>query len=175
MPEIQGRLDALTVDPKKYAPLKRFCCGKRGRRPEGEVHTIVREYCSGKRKGTFRVTLEQPDGGLVGVAAFHPGAFDNPQLQQLNSFPYISVIGVSEHYRSKYKNGARLGDAVLLDALREINRRWPGTPDVFALVDPNNQDSLNLFERNCFVEVIPAAPNAPEADAVFGRKGSPVP
>jgi len=42
-------------------------------------------------------------------------------------------------------------------------------------VDPNNQDSRNLFERNGFVEVIPAAPNTPEADAVFGRKGRPVP
>jgi ribosomal protein S18 acetylase RimI-like enzyme len=176
MPEIEGDLDSFAVNPRQYAPLRRFCCGKNGSRPEREVGTMTRDYVRGKRKhDVFRVTVEQPNR-LVGLAAFQPASFSQPVLAQVNGYPYISVIGVSEHFRGRTKGGIRPGDFVLVDALRAINAhgRWGATPDVFALVDPNNGPSCNLFGRHGFQVVVAADPNNPEADSLFGRRGGPV-
>jgi hypothetical protein len=176
MDEIEGDLDHFAVNPKLYSPLRSFCCGRAETRPEKEVNRMVREYSRGKRQCTiFRVTVERPNR-LVGVAALHPAMFGPPILQQFNGFPYVSVIGVSEHFRGKGKDGVRLGDHVLRDGLREINRAWRGAPDVFAFIDPNNEHSRELFiGRNDFEVVIHANPNNPEDDSLIGRRGKPVP
>ena len=171
MTEVEGDLDSFAVDPKHYAPLRRFSCGKRGRRSEQEVNRLVREYASGKHKGgTFRVTVQGPKG-LVGVAAFQATAPSQPMLGQFSGSPYISVIGLSDRYRGRTRDGLRLGDLVLVDVLRAINDSWGGAPDTFALVDPNNRDSRGLFERHGFRMIVPAVANGHDADALFRRIG----
>jgi ribosomal protein S18 acetylase RimI-like enzyme len=177
MPEIEGDLDSFAVDPRQYSRLRRFRCGDAITRPEQEVDKMAREYAKGARSAyIFRVTVEQPNG-LVGLIAFQPAGFSQPVLAQVNGYPYISLIGVSREYRGHTQGSLRPGDFVLRDALHAISahRRWGPTPDIFALVDPNNAPSCNLFERHGFEVVIAADPNNPEADSLFGRQGKPVP
>jgi ribosomal protein S18 acetylase RimI-like enzyme len=176
MPEIEGDLDSFAVDPRRYAPLKRFRCGTGESRPEREVDKMTREYAKGARRADlFRVTVEQP-AKLLGLAAFQPAAFSQPVLAQVNGYPYISLIGVSREFRGCKKAGVRPGDVVLLDALRTINShgQWGDAPDIFALVDPNNGPSCALFERHGFEVVIAADPSNPEADSLLGRQGNAV-
>jgi ribosomal protein S18 acetylase RimI-like enzyme len=168
MAEISGTLESFSVDPHRYAPLERFCCGRRARRAEVEVHGIVSDFYTGKRgEATFRVTVERPNADLVGVAAFHPANWGHPTLRDLNGFPYISVIGLSEAYRGRRKNGRRIGDHLLEDALDQIALRAAGMP-VYALIDPSNRDSCNLFERAGFRVVIAADPYKPDDDSLYG-------
>lgn len=175
MTEIGEDLDSFAVDPKHYAPLRRFSCGERGWRSEEEVNKLVREYASGRHKGgIFRVTVDERKE-LVGVAAFQAAASSQPILGRFPGFPYISVIGLSERYRGGETARGRLGNFVLVDALRAINQRWGGASDTFALVDPNNRGSRDLFERNGFRMIVPAAANGHEADALFRRIGGQVP
>src|ERR1039458_7011927 len=116
MTEIEGDLDSFAVDPKHYAPLRRFSCGDRGLRSEQEVNKLVREYASGKHKGgCFRVTVEARRKRLVGVAAFLAATPSQPMLGKFSGSPYICVIGLSDRYRGRRKAGLRLGDLVLLD------------------------------------------------------------
>jgi len=92
--EIEGDLGSFAVDPKRYAPLRRFSCGIGERRSEREVNRLVREYASGRHKGgTFRVTVDERKR-LVGVAAFQATAPSQPMLGQFKGSPYISVIGL---------------------------------------------------------------------------------
>jgi len=171
MSELEGDFDSFAVDPKHYAPLRCFCCGKHGSRSEQEVNRLVREYSSGRHKGSvFRVTVDGRKR-IVGVAAFLAAAPSQPMLGQFTGSPYISVIGLSERYRGRGKGGLRLGDLVLLDALRAITKSWGGAPHTFALVDPNNRASRNLFERNGFRMIIRANRNSHEADSLFRRIG----
>jgi ribosomal protein S18 acetylase RimI-like enzyme len=168
MSEITGDLDSFAVDPRLYAPLKRFSCGKGGSRAEREVNQMAREYAAGKRKcDGFRVTVERP-AELAGIAAYQ-----GVQIPRIGSLvqAYISVIGVSEDFRGRKKGSARLGDFVLMDVLGAIgvDSRWGPSPPVFALVDPNNEPSCALFRRHGFQVVIPAEPDNPEADSLFGR------
>jgi hypothetical protein len=152
MEEIDGDLDHFSVDPRLYAPLRSFSCGKRGSRPEEEVNRMVREYSRGKRKcENFRVTVELPSR-LAGVAAFQAAYFSHPALAQLNGYPYLAVIGLSQSKRSCCKNGRRIGDFVLDDVLRAINEhgRWGEVPDVFALVDQHNDSSTALLSDTAF-------------------------
>jgi ribosomal protein S18 acetylase RimI-like enzyme len=85
------------------------------------------------------------------------------------------VIGLSDGYRGRSSLGLRLGDLVLEDVLRSINQSWGGTPHIFALVDPDNRASRNLFERNGFRMIIPANGNGHEADSLFRRIGGQIP
>lgn len=111
---------------------------------------------------------------LVGVAAFQAVMASHPDLGRYAGSPYIAVLGLSEQYRGRTAAGRRLGDLVLEDALRAINTRWRGTPDVFVLVNPNNTHGRNLFERNGFRMIAPARRDG-ETDAVFRRNGRHVP
>jgi ribosomal protein S18 acetylase RimI-like enzyme len=162
-------LVSFAVRPNLYAQLRRFCCGEGEHRSEREVNKIVREWASGRRKdGTFRVTVERHQ--LVGVAAFEAATASHQGLARFAGSPYISVLGLSEQYRGRAMAGRRLGDLVLEDALRAINTRWRGTPDVLAHVNPNNTHGCDLFERNGFRMIVPARGDG-ETDAVFRRNG----
>jgi ribosomal protein S18 acetylase RimI-like enzyme len=167
--QIEGDLVSFAVRPNRYVQLRRFCCGGSEHRSEREVNQIVREWASGRRKdGTFRVTVERHQ--LVGVAAFQPATASHQDLAPFAGSPYISVLGLSEQYRGRATAGRRLGDLVLEDALRAINTRWRGTPDVLVQVNPNNTHGRNLFERNGFRMIVPARGHG-ETDAVFRRTG----
>jgi ribosomal protein S18 acetylase RimI-like enzyme len=167
--EVEGDVESFAVNPKLYAPLRRFCCGSNERRSEREVNRIVREYASGRhRDGTFRVTVARRR--LIGVAVFQAAAASHPDLGRYAGSPYISVLGLSEQYRGCTTTGRRLGDLVLEDALRAINMCWRGGPDVLVLVNPNNTHGRNLFERNGFRMIVPARPGG-ETDALFRRNG----
>jgi ribosomal protein S18 acetylase RimI-like enzyme len=136
---------------------------------------LVREYSRGKRPcDEFRVTVERPHA-LVGVAAYHPLPISRDG-QPPELYPYVSVIGVSERFRGCRKDGMRPGDHVLRDVLRAIfqNPRWGATYAVVALVDPNNEHSHGLFERNGFVVVMAAPPDNPEADCLLERPPGPL-
>ena len=167
--ELEGEIDSFAVNPKLYAQLRRFCCGSSEHRSEREVNRIVREYASGRhRDGTFRVTVERRR--LIGVAAFRAATASHPDLGPYAGSPYICVLGVSEQYRGCTMAGRRLGDLILEDALGAINACWRDTPQVFALVNPNNAHGRNLFERNGFRMIVPARRNG-ETDALFRRSG----
>jgi hypothetical protein len=107
----------------------------------------------------------------VGVAAFH--ALPVNRNGVVIPHPYISVIGVSQAFRGKRKGGLRPGDYVLLDVLDAISRhpQWGPQWDVFALVDPANQASVGLFERNRFVLVQEAPAGHPELDCLLALPG----
>jgi ribosomal protein S18 acetylase RimI-like enzyme len=109
------------------------------------------------------------------VAAFETATASQPLLGRYAGSPYISVLALSERYRGRRKAGRRLGDFVLQDVLRAIDERWGGTPNVFALVNPTNSPSRNLFERNGFRMIVAAEPNNHESDALFRRGGQQVP
>ena len=170
--EIEGELRSFAVDPKHYPPLRRFSCGTGERRSEREVNEMVRGYASGRPKdAVFRVTVEPH--GLVGVTAIRTATASLPVLGRYPGSPYISVIGLSEQYRGRKKDGRRLGDLILEDALREISRRWGGTPNVLILLNPNNTHGRNLFERHGFRMIIRA--RSDEFDALFQYSGWQVP
>jgi ribosomal protein S18 acetylase RimI-like enzyme len=167
--QLEGGLVSFAVRPKLYAQLRRFRCGDGEHRSEWEVNKIVREWASGRRKdGIFRVTVERHR--LVGVAAFEAVTASHQDLAPFAGSPYISVLGLSEHFRGRAAAGRRLGDLVLEDALRAINMRWRGTPDVLVQVNPNNTHGRNLFERNGFRMIVQARGDG-ETDAVFRRNG----
>jgi L-amino acid N-acyltransferase YncA len=65
--------------------------------------------------------------------------------------------------------GTRPGDHLLRDALQTISGAWDGMPVVFALVDPKNEPSCELFKRHGFEIVVPADPGNDGADSVFAR------
>lgn len=167
--EIQGRVESFAVNPKLYPQLRRFCCGESEHRSEREVNRIVHEYASGRcKEGTFRVTIERHR--LVGVAAFQAAKASHPDFGPFAGSPQISVLGLSRQYRGSTMGGRRLGDLVLEDALRAINARWHGTPDVVLLVSPNNTPGRALFERHGFRMIVPARRDG-ETDALFRRNG----
>jgi ribosomal protein S18 acetylase RimI-like enzyme len=158
-------------------PLRRLSCGNRGSKPERDVNRLVREYARGKRRRVvFRATVEVPTK-LLGVAAFQPGVFEEPGLVAMNGFPYVSVVGVSEDYRARRKDGVRAGDLVLLDVLGAINvdARWEGTPDVSVLVNPSNGPGCALLKRHGFRTFVPAEPGNPVAESLLVRSGAPLP
>jgi ribosomal protein S18 acetylase RimI-like enzyme len=168
MSEIEGDLGSFAVNPKTYRPLRGFTCGEGKTRAEREVDEMTSDYARGRRSCTiFRATVEQPGGQLVGVVAIQPANVTQPDGQV--SAAYISVIGVSVAYRGRRKAGARPGDHVLRDALQTISVAWKSMPAVFAMVDPNNDPSCNLFRRHGFEVVVPAEQGNDEADSLFGR------
>ena len=170
--EIEGDLHSFAVDPKRYPPLRRFRCGPNERRSEREVNEMVRGYTSGKTKdGIFRVTIETHR--LVGVTAVRTATASQPDLGRYAGTPYISLLGLSEQYRGRKKAGRRLGDLILQDVLREISKRWCGTPNVLVQVNPNNTHGRNLFERHGFRMIIRARND--ESDALFVYSGWQVP
>jgi ribosomal protein S18 acetylase RimI-like enzyme len=140
-------------------------------RSENEVHAMTRAYAHGKRRAeVFRVTAIPP-ARLVGYAAFLPFAGDRPRLTQINGFPYIDLISLSSKFRGQRRNGVRLGDLVLQDALTAIagRGRWGPGPDVFALVDPRNTPSCELFRRNGFQVLMEPPADDTENDCLFWR------
>jgi ribosomal protein S18 acetylase RimI-like enzyme len=116
------------------------------------------------------VTVERPDG-LIGVASFQAAEFPQGPLAQIKGYPYISVIGVSDRYRGRRKDGQRPGDMVLFDMLATIAARgqWGPTPDVFALVDPHNGPSCALFERHDFQVLASPREDDTESDCLYWR------
>ena len=175
MSEIEG---ASTRSPSIRSTMRRSGASAAGRArvgPNGKSNRLVREYASGRHKGSaFRVTVDQGKR-VVGVAAFLATDPSQPMLGRFGGSPYISVIGLSACYRGRSSLGLRLGDLLLRDVLRSINEKWGGTPHVFALVDPDNRASRDLFERNGFRMIIPANGNGHEADSLFRRIGGQIP
>jgi ribosomal protein S18 acetylase RimI-like enzyme len=146
-------------------------------RSEREVHEMTRGYVRGKRRAEiFRVTATKPAGRLVGYAALARAAFppDKPALAQLNGYPYIALISLSEKFRGLRKDGRRLGDLVLEDALAMIagSALWGPASEVLALVDPRNKPSCDLFHRHGFHVIQAPPPEDTENDCVFWRPGA---
>jgi ribosomal protein S18 acetylase RimI-like enzyme len=161
------------VLPASYAPLRSVKCGPGECRSEHEVHGMTRAYARGKRQAeVFRITAVG-GGPLIGYAAFLAAAFppDKPALAQINGFPYIDLISLSEKFRGLRKSGQRLGDLVLEDALESIANRgqWGPGPDVFALIDPRNDPSCKLFKRHGFQVLMEPPEDDFENDSLFWR------
>jgi ribosomal protein S18 acetylase RimI-like enzyme len=184
-----GELRSRTADPSSYAELVGFSCGNGTERAEREVNKIVAACCAGKRpKATLRVTRDGAAGAIVGVSAIERGLLDirhrDFSRERFKDAAYISVIGLSKHYRGERRrgDGPRLGDRLLVDALRHIRDTWPeGMPHVLSVVDPSNDASRSLFERHGFEYVFSltdescASPGAEdgaddeEVDALYWR------
>ncbi len=172
MPKLTGSLETRTIYPTSDPILDGFCCGKKNGRSEREVHEVVDELRKGLRPvPEVRVTEEVPPGNLVGVSAVGFVYFNgNPRLKQFDGSPYITVIGLSEHYRGKEVRGDRppLGDVVLLDAIRTAKRRTRGgIPWMFAFIEEANKDCVAMFEDRGFELVVPAP--TPASDGIYRR------
>jgi hypothetical protein len=92
---------------------------------------------------------------VLGVCGWHPKqpGFTPPGKQMTEPPPYIRFIGIAEGFRKRNSEaGVTLGDELLVGALKRIALQWPSKamPAVWALVDPKNKDSHNLFERHGF-------------------------
>jgi ribosomal protein S18 acetylase RimI-like enzyme len=161
------QLHSRTVDPTAY-PLSGFSCGRRGKRSEIEVNTIVAEYHRGTRFET-EVRVTELMGDLVGLAAYSTSAAAQPP--NTDGYAYIALIGLSEAFRGRSIDGRRLGDFVLEDILQRIEARWSRSIRwIVTQVDPKNPPGRNLFERHGFLKVADATDV--ESNAVYRKRAA---
>jgi hypothetical protein len=181
MPTLAGDLMSRTEDATCCADLRNFKCGPGTIFPKAEtaIDDIVRLACdlnATQRKNMIvRVTREQPPNSIVGLTGIERGpvAIQHPKFtpHAYKDAAYVAAIALSEHYRNhpdpfRAKDGGRLGDFIMLDALRYINKNWRGgMPWVLALVDLENGPSREMFERHDFELFLRLTP-----DSLFRRR-----
>jgi hypothetical protein len=155
MPELAAAPRVRSVDPRSYAPFARFSCGG-DLKFEREVDEIVQGLYSGRYPIPYvRVADDDETGALIGVCGTGPREFPGDP-----DAAYVAIIGISAEFRGyRTPNGTRLGALLLADALQEIKTRGnaPPMPPVWALIDPANGASHNLFADFGF-EFIPGTP-----------------
>ena len=131
--------------------LASFACGGNSKY-EQEVDSIVAEIAAGRAPFLHVRVAEDPENGaLIGLCATQGRAFgDQPSEPDA---AYIGVIGINGPFRGwRTYDGTRFGDVLLTDALTQVRYRWGDgpMPRVWALVDPPNTASHNLFDRHEF-------------------------
>jgi ribosomal protein S18 acetylase RimI-like enzyme len=122
---------------------------------EAEVEEIVAMLHAGQCwYANVRVAEDPTDGTLLGLCATQPRPFgDDPSEPDTAYIFLIAVNGTFRGYRTP--DGARIGDVLLEDALREIREQWGRgpAPRIWALVAPSNSASHNLFDRHGFLKL----------------------
>jgi ribosomal protein S18 acetylase RimI-like enzyme len=151
---------ARSVDPRTYAAFSGFSCGE-ATAFEREVNDIVRALYAGVPGVHVRVAEDVDSGALLGLCGIQqrPLALTPPHSPMPDA-AYIAVIAVPSSRRgNRLPDGRRIGDFLLDDALAVIRTAWGGgvMPPVWALIDPSNTASHNLFEHHGFGRV-PAGP-----------------
>lgn len=154
--EIQGDIACFEVDPAAYPPLKEFSCGEGDTPWENYVNSRVAEYASGwyEDDTIVRVAVERPGDQLIGVVGFFPKGWEpgDSSLQELKNAGFIEALGVSKAYRGKAKDGRRLGDHVLSDALDAI-RATRGPSFVLGHVHAGNEAGERLLKDKDFFQM----------------------
>jgi ribosomal protein S18 acetylase RimI-like enzyme len=157
MPVLGGRPKfAIIKEPKGDSRLEGFSAGS-AKKWERDVNNLVKSRYDAGLAGYPRLkmmAMTTAAGDVLGVCGWHPKQPQyTPPGKQMVEPPYIYVIGVAEQFRGwRSEAGLRLGSELLVGTLKKIAVQWdtPDMPAVWALVDPKNDDSHNLFERHGF-------------------------
>lgn len=143
----------ILVKPKKFAPLRNFSCGRKGKSWEKMVNGCARDLYLGKETFTQTVVvLEDAGGKLIGVCSFLAHPLPGPAGKFFGNAQRIHILGTDRLYHGKrLEDGSRPGDALLCGALEQIKLAYDGRmPYVSALVSPENDRSRALFARHGF-------------------------
>ena len=139
--------------------LTTFACGTGSppTPPEAEVDDIVHGIHSGRYELplVFLVAEERDTGQLVAVCAVSNRPLEHPQ-GVIPDAAYVGVIGIQRDFRGRrLPDGVtRIGDFMLREALERILSSWGfAMPPVWALIDPGNDPSQDLFRRHDFEHV----------------------
>jgi hypothetical protein len=169
MPDIAEPLRParILVTPKKYPPLKRFSCGRKGSPSEKYVNECIRDLYLGRETLVQTlVVLEDANSKLIGVCSFHPHSLGGSRSDAQR----IHLAGVDRKYHGiRLEDGSRPGDVLLRGALEQVEMVCNGRmPYLSALVNPENHRSRALFTRHGFRE----APYAGEGAVRYIRAPS---
>jgi ribosomal protein S18 acetylase RimI-like enzyme len=163
LPPVQDELSARVVDPRLWDPMRRFWAGPSEEPASAEVNESARKLYAGhlapqeSASEPFQriVALTRSSGALVGwcgILRRHLGE----QLVPLPPGAYLFAIATDHAYRGQTVsfdgNLMRPGSALLLAALRQVERDWDGVmPYVWARVRSANESSQRLFDRHGFL------------------------
>jgi ribosomal protein S18 acetylase RimI-like enzyme len=151
--------------PRRFAPLRKFSCGRKGDSWEKAINDWAKRLYSGKVDPQTVVVLEDTHGKLIGLASFWERDLEIPGQPTLHGIPYIRWIATDRLYqRKRLGDDTSPGDALLVRALKHIKDVWGGgaLPCVYAFVNPDNRPSHDLFKRHGFAEISPEG----EGDAI---------
>jgi ribosomal protein S18 acetylase RimI-like enzyme len=142
--------------PKKFAPLRNFSCGRKGKPWETTVNKWARSLYLGTETHTQTVVmLEDANGKLVGLCSYRPDPLPIPAGSLVGGAQLIHLLGTDRLCHGKQlEDGSRPGDVLLQGALEHIKKDCGGRmPYVWALVSPENDRSQALFDRHGFGEL----------------------
>lgn len=153
--------------PKKFAPLRSFSCGRRGRAWETGINKWVRDLYLGVEKEHTVIVIEDADGKLIGVCGFMSFPFSIGAGKPMGDAQRIHILATDRSYHGKrLEDGSRPGDALLRGVLEQIRIANGGRmPCVSALIEPENDRSHTLFSRHGFDKL----PYAGEGDFIYVR------
>jgi hypothetical protein len=141
------------AQPKKFAPLRGFSCGRKGTPWEKMVNEWSRDLYLGIQAHPQTVlVLEDAVGKLIGVCSFNPDPVPVRAGKLMGEAQRIHMLGTDRLYHGmKLQDGSRPGDVLLRGVLEHIGRVCDGhMPYVWALVTPENDRSHALFDRHGF-------------------------
>lgn len=139
------------AEPRRYAPLRSFSCGRQGRPWENAVNVWARDLYRGLENDQTVLVLEDAHYKLIGLCSFkHQPVIGGVSVGKRGQ--RIHMIGIDRLYRGKrLSDGTRPSDILLAEALRQINLLCDGRmPAVSTLVSPGNDPSHALFARHGF-------------------------
>lgn len=144
--------------PKKFPALRSFSCGRKGSSWEKSVNDWARELYLGKeREAQTVVVVEDAAGRLIGIGSFRPEALP---VRIRISKPIVNaqcvhMLGIDRLYRgARLADGLRPGDILLQGVLDQIKVACDERmPYVWALVNPDNEPSHDLFSRHGFSQL----------------------
>lgn len=139
-------------DPRNFTPLRKFSCGRQGKRWESSVNRWAKDLARGPEQDETVAVLEDAVCKLVGVGSFKPQSVVAVDVPVGKDGQRIHMMAIDRLYRgSRLDDGSRLGDALLLGMLEQIRLACGGAlPTVSALVAPDNTASHALFDRHGF-------------------------
>ena len=138
-------------EPKRFAPLRSFSCGRKGNRWETSVNEWVKDLYRGLERDQTVVVLEDARHKLIGLCSF----ISQPLVGGTSvgkDARRIHMIAIDRLYQGKrLEDGSRPSDVLLSAALEQIKSVNGGRmPSVSALISPGNDRSHALFERHGF-------------------------
>jgi ribosomal protein S18 acetylase RimI-like enzyme len=142
---------ASVIDPLLHPDLKGFTCGG-SQLFEHEVDEIVDAFRIGHRPEQLQFVIGRTTATdeIVGVCAIHERDLPNVSPGAL----YVGVIAVNDAFRGfRLEDETRLGDWLLRTSLIQLQETWGTIPVIWALIDPDNIASQELFSRHGFAEI----------------------
>lgn len=142
----------LLSDPKKFAPLRTFSCGRQGSRWERAVNNWVKNLSRGVMKDQTVLVLEDAHRSLIGICSYRPQSHILVDVFVGRDACEIHMLATDRLYHgARTRDGSRPSDVLLSGALGRIKFDCGGhLPCVSALVAPDNDRSHALFDRHGF-------------------------